>query len=131
MSDVRQGWAALVRLHLPAAGRSTTSSQPLYEDNVGWVAVRAGDSRLSCRDAEAQGLAMGLSAAQRVAASTLLVQVLCTGCCVTLRCTCCCRDLTHHSEADTGVESLGEYQLHDLVQVGRGAGLSGRGSRMW
>lgn len=28
-----------------------------------------------------------------------------------------CRDLTHHSEADTGVETLGEYQLHDLVQV--------------
>ena len=28
------------------------------------------------------------------------------------------RDLTYHEESDTGVEVLGPYQLHDLVQVG-------------
>jgi len=27
------------------------------------------------------------------------------------------RDLTYHEESDTGVEVLGPYQLHDLVQV--------------
>ena len=27
------------------------------------------------------------------------------------------RDLTQHEESDTGVETLGPYQLHDLVQV--------------